>query len=176
MLNISFLKLNYSLELLMKYLLIISCLLFSLIGCSEIINSDDLVLSKNDGLFYEKSKNKPFTGEVTGIVKGKIIKGKREGEWLEYYRNGSLESKSNFKDGKEEGELFWYYQNGKLEIKGNYKGGKEEGEFLSYDVNGRIVYKYNYKEGELDGEWLHYYGNGELKEKRIYKGGKIIKM
>ena len=159
----------------MKYFLVI-LLLFIFIGCDKIINSNDLILSKEDGLFYEKSNEKPFTGEVIGRVQGKIIKGKREDEWLEYYVNGSLESKSYYKSGKEEGEAFWYYQNGKLEIKGNYKGGKEEGEFLSYDVNGRVVYKYNYKEGKLDGEWLHHYENGEVKEKRKYKDDKIIKM
>ena len=134
----------------MKYLLIISCLLFTAFGCSKSINSDDLILSKQDGLFYKKSKDVPFTGEVTGRVKGKINKGKREGEWLEYYKNGSLESKSNYKDGK------------------------EEGEFLSYDVNGQLVFKYNYKKGELEGEWLNYYENSQLKEKRIYKNGEII--
>ena len=132
----------------MKYFLVILLLFFS-VGCSKIINSDDLILSKTDGLFYEKNNKKPFTGEVTGRVKGQIIKGKREGEWLEYYTNGSLESKSNYKDGK------------------------EEGGFISYDVNGRIVYKYNYKLGKLDGEWLHYYETGELKEKRLYKSGKL---
>ena len=156
----------------MKYFLVILLLFFS-VGCSKIINSDDLILSKTDGLFYEKNNKKPFTGEVTGRVKGQIIKGKREGEWLQYYANGSLESKSNYKDGKEEGEVFWYYQNGRLEISGNYKDGKEEGGFISYDVNGRIVYKYNYKLGKLDGEWLHYYETGELKEKRLYKSGKL---
>ena len=132
----------------MKYFLVILLLFFS-VGCSKIINSDDLILSKTDGLFYEKNNKKPFTGEVTGRVKGQIIKGKREGEWLQYYANGSLESKSNYKDGK------------------------EEGGFISYDVNGRIVYKYNYKLGKLDGEWLHYYETGELKEKRLYKSGKL---
>ena len=159
----------------MKYFLII-LLLFIFIGCNKIINSNDLTLSKEDGLFYEKSNEKPFTGEVIGRVKGKIIKGKREDEWLEYYVNGSLESKSNYKDGKEEGAIFWYYQNGKLEIKGNYKDGKEEGEFLSYDVNSNVVHRYNYKEGTLEGEWFYYNQNGELREKRIYKDGNIIEV
>ena len=158
----------------MKYIFLIFLLVFMAVGCSKIIKSDNLILSKTDGLFYEKSNKKPFTGEVTGRVKGKIIKGKRNGEWLEYYVNGSLEYKSNYKDGKEEGEVFWYYQNGKLEIRGNYKNDNEDGMFLSYDVNGRLVYKYNYKEGKLEGEWLHYYENGDLKEKRIYKDGKPI--
>ena len=89
----------------MKYLLILSCLLCTSVGWSKTINSDDLILSKQDGLFYKKSKNVPFTGEVTGRVKGKINKGKREGERLNYWDNGQLRSKSNFKDGRKEGEL-----------------------------------------------------------------------
>ena len=82
----------------MKYLLIISCLLFTSIGWSKDINSDDLV--KRDGLFYEKFMDVPFTGNSIGKEQGKISKGKREGEWLEYYENGQLEITKIYKDGK----------------------------------------------------------------------------
>ena len=135
----------------MKYLLILSCLLFTVFGCSKSINSDDLILSKQDGLFYKKSKDVPFTGEVTGRVKGKINKGKREGEWLEYYQSGQLAYKSNYKDGKLEGEFLYYYENGQLWIKNNYKNGK------------------------LEGERLVYYENGQLEKTEIYKDAKLIK-
>ena len=79
----------------MKYLLIISCLLFTSAGWSKTIDSDNLILK--DGLYYEKFTDKPFTGKVTGEEQGKIIKGKREGEWLTYYENGKLKYKINFK-------------------------------------------------------------------------------
>ena len=46
----------------MKYLLIIFCLLFTFVGCSKKIDSDDLV--EKDGLYYEK---------FTEIIDGKII-------------------------------------------------------------------------------------------------------
>ena len=59
----------------MKYLLILSCLLFTSVGWSKTINSDDLV--EKDGLYYEKFTDKPFTGKVTGQQQGKISKGKR---------------------------------------------------------------------------------------------------
>ena len=89
----------------MKYLLILSCLLFTSVGWSKTINSDDLIISNQDGLFYEKFTDVPFTGNVTGERQGKISKGKREGERLNYWDNGQLRSKSNFKDGRKEGEL-----------------------------------------------------------------------
>ena len=96
----------------MKYLLILSCLLFTSVGWSKDINSDDLV--ERQGLIYEKFMDVPFTGNSIGKEQGKISKGKVEGEWLYYYDNGQLQFKSNYKDGKKDGETFWYKENGKL--------------------------------------------------------------
>ena len=83
-----------------------------------------MILSKQDGLFYKKSKDVPFTGEVTGRVKGKINKGKREGEYLRYSKNGKLDHKGNYKDDKLEGEYLTYYPNGQLKRTEIYKDGE----------------------------------------------------
>ena len=56
----------------------------------KMLNFDDLIISNQDGLFYERLTDVPFTGEVTGKEQGKISKGKREGEWLWYFENGQL--------------------------------------------------------------------------------------
>ena len=108
----------------MKYLLIIFLLLFTSVSWSHTINSDELIKSNIDGLYYEKFTDVPFTGEITGKIQGNIVKGKREGEYLTYYENGQLWIKGNFKDGKQEGERLGYYENGQLEFKNNYKDGK----------------------------------------------------
>ena len=55
----------------MKYLLIISCLLFTPLGWSKDISWYDL--EKRDGLYYEKVKNILFTGNINGREKGQII-------------------------------------------------------------------------------------------------------
>ena len=86
----------------MKYLLILSCLLFTSVGWSKDINSDDLV--ERDGLYYEKYADVPFTGNVTGKKSGKISKGKSYRSLLVIVFWGQLSSKSNYKDGKEDGE------------------------------------------------------------------------
>ena len=105
----------------MKYLLILSCLLFTSVGWSKDVNSDNLV--QRDGLIYEKFTDVPFTGNVTGEEQGKISKGKPEGEWLQYHENGQLSIKGNYIDGKWEGEQLIYSENGQLKYKDNYKDG-----------------------------------------------------
>ena len=157
----------------MKYLLIIFCLLFTFVGCSKKIDSDDLV--EKNGLYYEKFTEILFTGEVTGKQQGKIIKGKKEGEWLYYWDNGLLQKTDIYKDGKLEGEvLFTYYDDGQLRSKKNFKGGKQEGEWLWYYDNAQLSIKGNYKDGKAEGEWFWYNRNGQLAKTQIYKDGELI--
>ena len=95
------------------------------IAFSKDVSMEDLV--EREGLYYEKYSDAPFTGNVVGKVQGKIIKGKREGEWLTYYKNGQLQLKDNYKDGKYDGELLWYDQYGQLKKKMIYKDGVYKG-------------------------------------------------
>ena len=131
----------------MKYLLILSCLLFTSVGWSKDVNSDELI--KRDGLYYEKFKDVPFTGDVVGAKRGIIIKGKREGEWLYYHENGQLRFKENYKDGKLEGEWLYYHENGQLRFKRNWKDGKKEGEWLYYHETGQLYLTQIWKDGKL---------------------------
>ena len=108
----------------MKYLLIISCLLFINPGWSKDISWYDL--EERDGLYYEKVKNILFTGDITGRENGKIIKGKREGEWLEYWDNGQLYSRTNYQGGKYDGAYFSYYDSGQLNVNVHYINGKKD--------------------------------------------------
>ena len=157
----------------MKYLLILSCLLFTSISWSKDVDWYDLV--ERDRLYYEKYTDIPFTGNVVGAIQVKIIKGKREGEWLRYRESGQLHFKSNYKDGKLEGEFLTYYENGQLSNKSNYKDGKLEGEErFTYYENGQLEAKGNFKDGKREGESLFYNENGQLALTYIWKNGEII--
>ena len=181
----------------MKYLLIISCLLFTTVGWSKDVDWFDIVISGKDGLYYEKFTDVPFTGNVTGFAEGKVVKGipegvwlgfyesgelnykgalkgdKRQGEWLRYSKNGTLSSKENYIKGSIQSEVrFKYYDKGQLKVKGNYnKKGILHGEYLSYYESGELQSKGNNKDGKKEGEWLWYYPNGELEIKGSYKEG-----
>ena len=139
----------------MKYLLIIFCLLCTSSGWSEDVCMD--YLEDRKGVFYEKFKDVPFTGQ-----------------YLSCYENGQLKVKSNYKDGKSEGEYFLYYKSGQIQFKNNYKDNKPEGEQLSYYENGQLEFKGIYKKGKMEGEWLSYSENGQLIETFIYKNGKLV--
>jgi len=141
----------------MKYLLILSCLLFTSVGWSEDVCMD--YLEDRDGLFYEKFMDVPFTGQ-----------------YLSCYENGQLKVKSNYKDGKYDGEFLRYYEDGQLNIKSNFKDGKYDGEFLRYYESGQLSEKGNFKDGKPEGEQLSYHGNGKLKKTEIYKDGKLIEI
>ena len=39
--------------------------------------------------------------------------GKVDGLWEQYWDNGQLDNKGNYKDGKKDGLWEWYYPNGK---------------------------------------------------------------
>ena len=106
----------------MKHLLIIFSLLLTSVGWSEDVDLVDLVY--RDGLHYEKFSNEPYNGNSTGLYKGKIIDGKKEGEWFFYHDNGQLWSKNNYKDGEQEGKQFWYDENGKLKETTIWKDGE----------------------------------------------------
>ena len=60
-----------------------------------------------NGIYYKKFSEIPFTGEVTpnydrngDRYKGFLKNGKKEGLWLNYWRNGQIYTKGEYKDGK----------------------------------------------------------------------------
>ena len=132
----------------LKYLLIISCLLFTSVGWSEDVSYDDLV--KIDGLYYKKFSEKPFTGKITGIKQGTIRKGIMKGKWIEYWETGRLKEKFTIKKGNIHGEYFLYNESGNLITQGNYKKGERHGEWLHFKDNGDLRAKGNYKEDMPD--------------------------
>tara|TARA_B110000196_G_C20490362_1_gene362126 strand:+ start:49 stop:453 length:405 start_codon:yes stop_codon:yes gene_type:complete len=97
---------------------------------------DDLV--ERDGVYYKKFSDVPFSGKVTGLHKGSIKNGKKEGKWVGYWSTGKLNYKGDYKNGKKEGKWVSYWSNGQLETKGNWKNDKKHGYFAYYDSDGSI--------------------------------------
>ena len=97
-------------------------------------------LIQRDGVFYEKFKDVPFSGEADqGAWRGVLKNGKFEGPWVIYYENGRLWYKGAYKNGKQEGPWLWYHDNGQLWSEGAYKNGKFEGPWVAYREDGTKV-------------------------------------
>ena len=76
-------------------------------------------LELNNGLYYKKDENKPYTGKVFSNfnnqmqkTSGYLLDGKRDGLWIEYYENGRIKFKASFKNGRAHGIRQEWYDNG----------------------------------------------------------------
>ena len=73
----------------MRYILtsiLLVVLLFPALVLGETIKAKDLV--KRDGRYYKKFTAAPFTGKVTGGIKGAFKEGKQDGPWVTYHISG----------------------------------------------------------------------------------------
>lgn len=135
---------------------------------SKTLTIDDLMV--RDDAFYEKFKDVPFNGTVSGIQNGELRYGQREGLWTFYYPNGQLEKKGVYNYGEKEGIWLNYWHNGQLFRKGEYKGGVKEGFWTDFHENGQLWDVGFYKSGLKENSWKTYWINGQL-----YSEGKYLK-
>ena len=147
----------------MKSLTLILTTLFlfsSPVVWGEEVDYDDLVF--RDGLYYKKFTDEPFSGDVVGQERGKVVKGKPEGKWTRWRENGQLIQRKNYKNGIPDGLFEWYYENGQLSSRGHYKNGKYDGLYESYYPNGQLGSRGHYKNYKQVGKWEYYNEDGTL--------------
>jgi hypothetical protein len=95
-------------------------------------------LVEKDGLYYDRNLDSLFSGRIFGVEEGMIIDGKKEGEWLTFFSDGRLLSKSYFKAGLLNGPFKSYQSNGDVRSIGYYKNGKRSGQWVTYQSNGDV--------------------------------------
>lgn len=138
-------------HLLIKLAVLPVLILFFLIGNVSVAKSetiDDLV--EREGLFYLKFTDTPFSGELEGMQQGKILEGKKQGPWLEFWVTGQLKSKGDYIDSKKTGPWTLFYTNGQLLSKGNYLEDVEDGDWRYYFRDGTVNQQSSgsYKDGK----------------------------
>lgn len=115
----------------MRKPLLISIVIFIVLGCSSTINHKNLRLE--NGIAYKVNRKIPFTGKT-----------------VEYHKNGNIRSKKSFKDGKLNGESLYYYSNKNIASRNIFKNGKLEWEFIyQYYPNWNFKKIETYKDDQL---------------------------
>ena len=124
---------------------------------TEIFEIDHKVIGKEklnllDGLYFETNvdTSTPFTGFIIEnksfftdkkyFVNGEIY----NGEFKDYYDNGTLKTLGYFRDGKRTGEWQNFYSNGKINNRVRYLDDQLQGIRLEYSENGTLIGGYNY--------------------------------
>lgn len=104
-----------------------------------------------------------------------IPAGVADGDFIEYFEDGSIKYKAVYVDGFPEGQEISYHAKNQIEYSNTWLRGKLVGKSVRYFENGRLAHSgvFNLK-GEETGEWKEYYENGKIRLLVIFKDGKIL--
>ena len=93
------------------------------------------------------------------------------GQVIKKYKSGQVKSIENFKNGKFNGEFKEFFENGSLFQIGTFKNGDMENVKAFYE-NGNLKFKQNLKDRK--GKYRGYYPNGMLEvEGEVFQGDEI---
>ena len=113
---------------------------------------------------------KEFYADGTIRSTGTYTNGKPVGNWKYYFENGKLESEGKYtKSGALDGTWRWYFDDGNIRRIQSYIGGMEDGEYEEHDETSKLIVKGQFVEGLEEGEWMYDFGN--FRETGSYKGG-----
>lgn len=66
---------------------------------------------------------------------------KRNGEFLEFYSDGTLKAKGKYKSGKFNGNWEWFRKTGVIMRSGSFKDGEQVGTWITHDAEGKVYKK-----------------------------------
>lgn len=119
-----------------------------------------------------------FTGQIIKKYKNGQVKsienfknGKLNGEFKEFFEDGSLSQIATFKNGDMK-NIKVFYENGNLKFEQNLKNRK--GKYRGYYTNGQLEAEGEVFQGDEIGLWKYYNENGSLSSEGMYKEGKKV--
>jgi len=85
---------------------------------------------------------------TAGNFSGRLL----DGDFIGYFKSGSLKEKGQFKKGLKTGEWMIWYEDGKLSEVAEFKKGMRHGDYCSYDSHGNVMIKGMFKKGVYIGK------------------------
>lgn len=165
--------------------------LFSLSACSQevlitdLVEKEGLVYYKNStepftgkAFLYRQNGEKSMESEyINGVSNGieiiwnnnekmfmlsTIKDGKLNGEWKEFYPDGTLKSLVHYKDDYMYGHCERYYENGQKMEEGEYEHCKETGMWIYWYENGNKKEEGSYEDAKKVGLWKYWDIDGNI--------------
>lgn len=96
----------------------------------------------------------------------------------DFFRSGKLQMTGQFlnlRKEKKTGDFVWYYENGQVQSKSSYINDKGDGPTIAWFENGEVNYTGYFTKGKSEGKWTYYHKEEPRKSAEImYKKNKII--
>jgi antitoxin component YwqK of YwqJK toxin-antitoxin module len=102
------------------------------------------------------------------------LKGERHGMMINYYSNGDVSEKLEWKNNRKEGIWEQYYQGGILKMKAFYVDDKLDGDFLVNYASGSPNLKGRYEKDLRQGKWTFFKEDGTIEAELDYQNGKVL--
>jgi len=170
--------------MMIKYLVLISVVLFSQIKGEVIIHTET---HKNGGIkliSYHKMvdggmgisllKEETYHFDGRKIFERNYENGEKHGKVINWGEDGKKGYEGKYKNGKEDGLWTGWYENGKKKWEETYKDGKYDGLIIKWYKNGKKKEEKNYKDGKRDGLFTHWYENGRKEYEGTYEDDELI--
>lgn len=109
-------------------------------------------------------------------TEGRVVKGRKEGTWKSYSKNGALSKEAQFKNGQLHGtEKYYNQKTGEVMMQYSYKGGQRDGYYFVTHANGQKWQDGYFIKGAPNGKWNYWDKKGKLLRTTTYSGGVFVK-
>lgn len=98
----------------------------------------------------------------------------KDGIYYEYDEENELVAERTIKDGIENGPVIEFYPNGIIKSRIDFKEGRLSGKAFFYTEDSRLILEQTYTNGILDGFSIEYDNDGNVKSRVLYSQGKIV--
>ena len=123
--------------------------------------------------FYENSviiATQVFNTDLSSFSVEGIVK---DGIYYEYDENGNMISERTIKNGLENGPVIEFYPDGIVKSRIDFKDGKINGKAMFYTPDSKLILEQTFSNGILDGFSVEYDLDGNVKSKVLYSNGKL---
>ncbi len=145
----------------------------------NVVHADSLLLDRQDGLTYYLDQ--PFSGTaVTRYANDSLatsvqfVRGRREGFFQKWFRDGKLSYKAHYSAGKQHGKSYSWWSNGNLRTESHFSNGIPNGVQLQYYKSGARFKRINLVDGREEGVQQSWRENGKLYNNYEARNGRIF--
>ncbi|MBP6391275.1 MAG: toxin-antitoxin system YwqK family antitoxin [Flavobacteriales bacterium] len=103
------------------------------------------------------------------------MKGRKHGEEISYFEDGTISERITFVNGVQEGEHEQFFPGGQLKHHGKYVRGEGEGVMTWYYPDGKKEMEGHLVNGERDGIWYYFNADGSVQIQMVYDRGTYVK-